>query len=91
MRTGRAYELGRPAGPRAPERAPGERYVERDDGESSAGEGRVGARVEHKTFGIGVVQAIDGGSDPIVTVKFSGYTLSGYTPKRIKAQFLKFL
>jgi DNA helicase II / ATP-dependent DNA helicase PcrA len=68
-----------------PARAPGERYVEHDtDGSSSEGAFRVGARVEHKTFGMGVVQGADGGDDPTVTVKFSGYT-----PKSIKARFLR--
>ncbi len=67
-------------------RAPGERYVERDDDGGGAGEGAfaVGARVEHKTFGVGVVQSVAGGADPTVTVKFSGYT-----PKSIKARFLR--
>jgi DNA helicase-2/ATP-dependent DNA helicase PcrA len=68
-----------------PARAPGERYVERDT-DSGGGEGafRVGARVEHKTFGMGVVQGSSGGDDATVTVKFSGYT-----PKSIKAKFLR--
>jgi DNA helicase-2/ATP-dependent DNA helicase PcrA len=40
--------------------------------------------VEHRTFGVGVVQAVGPGADPIVTVKFSGYS-----PKSIKASFLR--
>jgi DNA helicase-2/ATP-dependent DNA helicase PcrA len=68
-----------------PARSPGERYVERDD-DGGGGEGalRVGARVEHRTFGMGTVQSVDPGDDPIATVKFSGYG-----PKRIKAAFLR--
>lgn len=83
-------DMGRSYGSRpsaqAPSRAPGERYVERDDHGDAGGDGelRVGARVEHKTFGVGVVQAVDAGDDPVVTVKFSGYG-----PKRIKARFLQ--
>jgi hypothetical protein len=75
---------------RAPEpaREVGERYVEREDHEtaSGAGEGglRRGARVEHKTFGVGVVVGVEGTVDPTVTVKFSGYA-----PKSIKARFLR--
>jgi DNA helicase-2/ATP-dependent DNA helicase PcrA len=76
-------EHGRPAP--APERAPGERYVERDEGDGG-GELRVGGRVEHKTFGIGTVQTVDSGDDPVITVKFAGYG-----PKRIKARFLRAL
>ena len=68
--------------PTPPAHAPGERYVERDD--PADGEGfHIGGRVEHKTFGVGTVQAVDSGDDPVVTVKFSGYG-----PKRIKARFL---
>jgi len=37
-------------------------------------------------YGLGVVESIDGGADPIVTVKFPGYG-----KKRIKAAFLRFL
>jgi DNA helicase-2/ATP-dependent DNA helicase PcrA len=44
----------------------------------------VGGRVQHKTFGAGLVMSIDGGADPIVSVKFSGYGV-----KRIKAAFLQ--
>jgi DNA helicase-2/ATP-dependent DNA helicase PcrA len=84
----REYGARPSAQPQAPSRAPGERYVERDDHahDSGGGEGElhVGARVEHKTFGVGVVQVIDPGADPVVTVKFSGYG-----PKRIKARFLQ--
>ncbi len=72
-------------GPAASARAPGERYVERDEGDADAGEVfAIGARVEHKSFGVGVVQSVTGGADPTVTVKFSGYT-----PKSIKARFLR--
>ncbi len=70
-----------------PSRAPGERYVERDadtDGGGTDGVFTRGARVEHRAFGLGTVMSCDPGSDPIVTVKFSGHGL-----KRIKASFLK--
>jgi DNA helicase-2/ATP-dependent DNA helicase PcrA len=75
----------RGGGQAAPARAPGERYVERDEGDG-AGEGLLsrGTRVSHKTFGVGVVQGVDPGDDPVATVKFSGYE-----PKRIKARFLQ--
>jgi DNA helicase II / ATP-dependent DNA helicase PcrA len=72
--------------PYEPGRAPGERYVEREDSASSEARGRTGGKVQHKVYGLGVVQAIDEGEDPIVTVKFSGYGV-----KRIKATFLRFL
>jgi DNA helicase-2/ATP-dependent DNA helicase PcrA len=67
----------------APARAPGERYVERDEVESDSGL-RPGARVEHKTFGVGTVLSVDGATDPTVSVKFSGWG-----PKSIKARFLR--
>jgi DNA helicase-2/ATP-dependent DNA helicase PcrA len=72
--------------PAAPAHAPGERYVERDEAHDGGGEGsfHVGARVQHRSFGMGVIQAVGAGADPIVTVKFSGYS-----PKSIKASFLK--
>jgi len=70
----------------APARAPGERYVERDVEHDSGGSGSIheGDRVEHKTLGVGVVLSVAAGADPTVTVKFSGYT-----PKAIKASFLR--
>ncbi len=73
----------------SPARAPGERYVERDaDADTNVGGGagalHEGDRVEHKTLGVGVVLGVTGGADPTVTVKFSGYT-----PKAIKASFLR--
>jgi DNA helicase-2/ATP-dependent DNA helicase PcrA len=77
-------EHGR-AAPPEPLRSPGERYVEREDGDDGS-ELRVGGRVEHKTFGIGTVQVVDPGEDPVITVKFAGYG-----PKRIKARFLRAL
>jgi len=76
-----------PGRPREPERAPGERYIEREPDHDQAGEEGaiyVGGRVQHKTFGAGLVIRIDGGADPIVSVKFSGYGV-----KRIKAAFLQ--
>ncbi len=44
----------------------------------------VGSRVEHATFGAGVVQSVDEGDDPTATVRFVGWS-----PKRIKARFLQ--
>jgi DNA helicase-2/ATP-dependent DNA helicase PcrA len=78
----------RSKGARTPEplRTPGERYVERETDTRGEGTGRAGGKVQHKVYGIGVVQSIDEGDDPIVTVKFSGYGT-----KRIKATFLQFL
>ncbi|AUX39817.1 ATP-dependent DNA helicase PcrA [Sorangium cellulosum] len=78
---------GAPAGgAREVERAPGERYVEREAG-GDGGEGlalRRGMRVIHERFGPGVVESVDPGADPIATVKFSGWG-----KKRIKAAFLR--
>ncbi len=68
----------------APARAPGERYVEREVEVDAEGGFFAGARVEHKTFGVGTVLSVDGASDPTVTVKFSGWG-----PKSIKARFLR--
>jgi DNA helicase-2/ATP-dependent DNA helicase PcrA len=78
----------RPATSAAPVRPPGERYVEPDfDGVSSSGAGLApGTRVTHERFGAGVVELVDPGDDPAVTVKFSGFG-----KKRIKARFLRFI
>ncbi len=70
--------------------APGERYIERDPGADMGGGGegvslRRGMRVTHERFGPGVIQSVDPGADPIVTVKFPGWGV-----KRIKAAFLRF-
>jgi DNA helicase II / ATP-dependent DNA helicase PcrA len=67
-----------------PVRTPGERYIERDEGTDGEATLRTGDRVDHKVYGLGVVHSVDGGADPIVTVKFSGYGV-----KRIKAAFLR--
>jgi DNA helicase-2/ATP-dependent DNA helicase PcrA len=63
-------------------REPGERYVEPEPDASGVAAHR-GARVRHKVFGIGWVEGVDGGDDPVATVKFSGHGT-----KRIKARFL---
>ena len=80
-----------PAPQRERERQPGERFVERDvDASQLSGEvatiGSVapGTRVAHGSFGIGVVRALDGGSDPTATVRFTGWG-----DKRIKLRFLQ--
>ncbi len=69
----------------AAEREPGERYVERDEGESHRGEGGmgIGERVTNKAFGYGRVVAVDSGPDPTATVDFVGWG-----KKRVKARFL---
>ncbi|MFO0761004.1 MAG: UvrD-helicase domain-containing protein [Byssovorax sp.] len=81
---------GRPSFKAQPDRAPGERYVEREDApdveaSGDVSTGRVGGKVVHKAFGVGTVVSIDEGDDPIVTVKFPGHGL-----KRIKAGYLRF-
>ncbi len=66
---------------------PGERYVERDVDSSFGGRGMaIGGRVTHEVFGVGVVEAVDSGPDPSVTVRFSGHG-----KKRIKSRFLRFV
>ncbi|NUQ76662.1 MAG: hypothetical protein HUU21_24245, partial [Polyangiaceae bacterium] len=76
------------AAPTPPPRAPGERYVEPDEGGAPAGSGglQAGARVKHERFGAGVVVSVDTGPDPSVTVKFSGFGR-----KVIKARFLQYI
>ena len=82
---GRRAEPGR-RGPE-PRREPGERYVERDPDTAATLDGgfvvRIGARVRHAKFGVGVVEDVDGGQDPTVTVQFPGWP-----KKRIKLGFL---
>jgi len=71
----------------APPRIPGERYVERDmDGPAAREAMSVGGRVLHEIFGAGVIEAVDSGPDPAVTVTFSGHGR-----KRIKSRFLRFV
>jgi DNA helicase II / ATP-dependent DNA helicase PcrA len=95
-RGGPAPRPDRPAGRREapirrreePRREPGERYVERDPEAAAATlDGgmvvRIGARVRHAKFGIGVVEDVDGGADPTVTVQFPGWP-----KKRIKLGYL---
>ena len=88
----RAPTRQRPASP--PALAPGERFVERDvqvddhmdDHFDDGLDGfalRVGMHVRHVKFGSGEVQAIGGGSNPSVTVKFAGWGL-----KTIKLSYL---
>jgi DNA helicase-2/ATP-dependent DNA helicase PcrA len=75
----------------APPRAPGERYVERDD-ERPSGLGprrsppvdvAIGTRVAHRSFGFGRVVGVDDGPDPTATVDFVGWGT-----KRVKIRFL---
>jgi DNA helicase-2/ATP-dependent DNA helicase PcrA len=78
-------EAARPLAPPKPLRAPGERYIEREEDGSTEGGLHVASRVLHAKYGAGVVVEVDAGADPIVTVKFSG----GWGTKRIKASFLR--
>ncbi|AKT37811.1 ATP-dependent helicase [Chondromyces crocatus] len=67
--------------------APGERFVEREPDVESDGEAislRRGSRVQHDRFGLGTVNSIDPGPDPIASVTFSGWGT-----KRIMVRFLK--
>jgi len=71
----------------SPARAPGERYLERDvDAAEGTGGMAAGGQVTHEIFGAGVVEQVDSGPDPAVTVRFSGHG-----KKRIKARFLRFV
>ncbi|EYF03006.1 ATP-dependent helicase [Chondromyces apiculatus] len=79
----------RDAAPRPPPQSvnPGERFIDRDPDAESDGESislRRGSRVRHERFGLGTVNSIDPGADPIASVTFSGWGL-----KRIKVRFLK--
>ncbi|MEM9691754.1 MAG: 3'-5' exonuclease [Myxococcota bacterium] len=72
-----------------PVRNAGERYVEPelgggDDWDGDEVEVRVGTPVRHPKFGIGRVQALASGSNPVVTVRFDGWG-----DKRIKLSFLR--
>ncbi|HSN97620.1 MAG TPA: UvrD-helicase domain-containing protein [Candidatus Nanopelagicales bacterium] len=71
-----------------PSAAPGERYIERDtEADAGAGEGFIlhrGSRVRHERFGVGTVNSVDPGPDPIASVSFSGWG-----SKRIKVRFLR--
>lgn len=81
--------------PVAPPRNEEERYVDTEDPDldfddfddvdfgDEAAELRVGGRVRHKRFGIGVVRAIGQGPDPVITVAFGEFDL-----RRIKLSFL---
>jgi len=77
--------------PKVPARPRGERYIERDpdveydDGFESLDRfgARVGMKVRHPKFGVGAVQQIAGGGDPVCVVRFDGWG-----DKRIKLSFL---
>ncbi len=83
---GAAYGRGAPGGGAAP--APGERYVERDEGAADGGGEavalRVGSRVRHPRFGEGRVQSVHGGSDPAVVANFPGWG-----EKKVLVRFLQ--
>ena len=88
-----SWGTGQSAQQATPPRDAGERYVEMDpdldfdDFEDFDGDAqfalRVGCRVRHKRFGLGVVRAIGTGPDPVLTVAFSDWDV-----RRIKASFL---
>lgn len=77
---------GRPVAVSLP---PGTRIVERDpDCESDPGREvlvRPGTRVRHRTFGSGVVEAVEGGDSPIIVARFRSVGT-----KRIKPEYLQF-
>jgi DNA helicase II / ATP-dependent DNA helicase PcrA len=75
---------------------PGERFIERDDGEGTLADGhdsqhletitvRPGQRVRHARFGQGIVEGVESGGKPTVIVRFPGYGT-----RRIVAEFLDF-
>jgi DNA helicase-2/ATP-dependent DNA helicase PcrA len=68
--------------PSRPAVPPGTRVVERDGEETVV---HRGARVRHKQFGRGIVEAVEPGSSPIIVARFE---IVGQ--KRIKAEFLEF-
>jgi len=79
------------ARPPAPERAPGERYVDREFFEDSAGSAddggmplRRGSRVVHAQFGEGEVRSVVQANEPAVVVAFPGRG-----EKKILARFLR--
>jgi DNA helicase-2/ATP-dependent DNA helicase PcrA len=84
----RAGAPGGNGGPAPGARAPGERYVERDEAADAAGgEGvalRVGSRVRHARFGEGKVQSVHGGADPAVSAVFPGWG-----EKKVLVRFLQ--
>lgn len=58
-----------------------------EDMGADTGEGFMiqrGTEVKHERFGLGTVMSVDSGTDPIATVKFSGWG-----PKRVKVSFLR--
>jgi DNA helicase-2/ATP-dependent DNA helicase PcrA len=76
------------AAPRARRLAPGERFVDTevfDDlpADEAGLELRPGTRVRHRSFGVGVVERVEGGSIPMVVARFSKGT------KKIRADFLE--
>ena len=76
--------------PARPSLAPGTRVVERDEPASFTHDGieivaRPGSRVNHKTFGRGIVEAIEPGESPIVIARFERIG-----KKRIKSEYLQF-
>jgi DNA helicase-2/ATP-dependent DNA helicase PcrA len=82
-RAHQAGSVGLPSPAQAPQRQPGERFVERDMPDRARGVFEVGDVVEHERFGRGVVEAVEGGADPTVRVAFRGFGT-----RSIKARFL---
>jgi DNA helicase-2/ATP-dependent DNA helicase PcrA len=71
----------RPEPPPPPARAPGERWVDREDGDDTTV--RKGTRVTHPRFGDGTVIRIEPGSEPTAFVHFPGWG-----DKKIQMKFL---
>ena len=71
----------RPEPPPPPARAPGERWVERDDGDEATI--RRGTRVMHTRFGEGTVLSVEPGNEPTAFVHFPGWG-----DKKIQTKFL---
>ena len=84
MRGGRGKnpEPSLPAGTRIVERD-SEGYAEYGDAEGR--EVRVGAHVHHRTFGRGVVRAVEPGASPTIVAWFKSVGT-----KRVKAEYLSF-
>ena len=81
-------DLARPARPLAPHvpdgTGNGESYVDTTEGDFGDGTVRVGMKVRHKKFGVGVIQDLPAGVPPRVRVRFAGWG-----EKTLVAEFLE--
>ncbi|MFT3927393.1 MAG: UvrD-helicase domain-containing protein [Myxococcales bacterium] len=68
----------------SPERARGESYVDRSDGDGGGGELASGMHVRHAKYGEGEVLSVEAGRPPKVTVRFAGWGV-----KQILASYLE--